>query len=50
MRISKYKTFLLKVTYQIGPKKLLLLKKIKDTVPWIYLIEDLNGEEIIGTF
>ena len=29
LRISKYKTFLLKVTLQIGPKKNLLLKKLK---------------------
>ena len=25
-------------------------KKIKDTVPWTYVINDLNGEEIIETF
>ena len=24
--------------------------KIKNTVPWTYLIEDLNGEKIVGTF
>ena len=23
--------------------------KIKNTVPWVYVINDLNGEEIIGT-
>ena len=27
-----------------------IIKKIKNTVPWTYLINDLNGEEIIGTF
>ena len=27
-----------------------VIKKIKDTVPWTYVINDLNGEEIIGTF
>ena len=27
-----------------------VIKKVKNTVPWTYLIEDLNGEEIIGTF
>ena len=26
------------------------LKKVKNTVPWTYVISDLNGEEIIGTF
>ena len=31
-------------------KKYLLLKKVKNTVPWTYVINDLNGEEIIGTF
>ena len=31
-------------------KKYLLLKKVKNTVPWTYVINDLNGEEITGTF
>ena len=31
-------------------KKYLLLKKLKNIVPWTYVINDLNGEEIIGTF
>ena len=26
------------------------MKKIKNTVPWTYVISDLNGEEIIGSF
>ena len=26
------------------------LKKVKNTVPWTYVINDLNDEEIIGTF
>ena len=25
-------------------------KNVKDTVPWIYVIEGLNGEETVGTF
>ena len=25
-------------------------KKVKNTVPWTYVINDLNSEEIIGTF
>ena len=32
----------------IGQK--FLFSKIKNTVPWTYVINDLNGEEIIGTF
>ena len=27
-----------------------MIKKIKNTVPWTYFINDLNGEEIVGTF
>ena len=41
---------MLKAILQIGLKKSLPLKKIKNTVPWTYVINDLNGEEIIGTF
>ena len=26
-----------------------MIKKIKNTVPWTYVIDDLNGEEITGT-
>ena len=27
-----------------------MIKGIKNTVPWTYVINDLNDEEIIGTF
>ena len=27
-----------------------MIKEIKNTVPWTYVITDLNGEEIIRTF
>ena len=27
-----------------------VIKKIKSTVPWTYVISDLNEEEIIGSF
>ena len=47
VRISKYKIVLLKDILQIGLKKFLLLKKNKKTVPWTYVINDLNAEEII---
>ena len=26
-----------------------MIKKVKNTVPWTYVINDLNGEEIAGT-
>ena len=43
------KTFLLKPIIHIGLKKLLSFKKRKKTVPWIYVIGDLNREEIVGS-
>ena len=27
-----------------------MIKEVKNTVPWTSVINDLNGEEIIGTF
>ena len=29
--------------------QIFVIKEIKNTVPWTYVINDLNGEEIIGT-
>ena len=31
-------------------EEIFVIKKIKNTVPWTYVINDLNDEEIIGTF
>ena len=31
-------------------EEVFVVSKVKDTVPWTYVINDLNGEEIIGTF
>ena len=27
-----------------------MIKKIKNTIPWTYVVNDLKGEEITGTF
>ena len=27
-----------------------MIKKFESTAPWMYVIEDLNREEIVGTF
>ena len=27
-----------------------MISKFKNTVPWTYLISDLNGEEVVGMF
>ena len=31
-------------------EEILVISKIENTVPWTYVINDLNGEEIFGTF
>ena len=31
-------------------EEIFIIKKIKNAVPWTYVVNDLNGEEIIGTF
>ena len=44
------KTFLHKITLQIDRRKFLLLKKVKNTVPWTYVTRDLNGRDIVEAF
>ena len=31
-------------------EEVFVINKIKNTVPWTYVIDDLNDEEIIGSF
>ena len=31
-------------------EEVFVIKKVKNTVPWTYVINDLNGEVITGTF
>ena len=47
---SKYKNTFAKGYTPNWFKELFVIKEIKNTVPWTYVINDLNGEEIIGTF
>ena len=50
LRISKYKNIFSKGYTPNWPKEVFVVSKIKNTVPWTYVINDLDGEEIIGTF
>ena len=50
MRISKYKNIFATGYTPIWSEEDFVIKKIKSTVSWTYVINDLNGEEIIGTF
>ena len=49
VRISKYKNIFAK-GYMPNWSEEFFVSKIKNTVSWTYAINDLNGEEIIGTF
>ena len=50
IRISKYKNIFAKGYMSNWSQDVFVVRKIKNTVPWTYIINDLNGEEIIGTF
>ena len=50
VRISKYKNIFTKRYTPIWPEEVFVISKIKNTVPWTYNINDLKGEEAIGTF
>ena len=50
IRISKYKNIFAKEYMPSWSEEVFVIKKVKNTVPWTYVINDLNGEEITGTF
>ena len=50
VRISKYKNIFAKGYSPNCTEKVFVVSKIKNTVLWTYVINDLNGEKIIGTF
>ena len=50
VRISKYKNIFAKGYTPDWFEEVFVIKKIRNTVPWTYVINDLNGEEITATF
>ena len=50
VRISKYKNIFAKGYMPSWREEVFVIKKVKNTIPWTYVINDLNGEEIVGTF
>ena len=50
VRISKYKNVFAKGYTPNWSEEVFVIKKVKNTVPWTYVIDNLNGEEITGTF
>ena len=49
-RISKSKNIFAKGYMPNSSEEVFIISKIKNTVPWTYVINDLNGQEIIGSF
>ena len=50
VRISKVKNVFAKGYTPNLSEEIFVVKKIKNTVPWTYVISDLNGEDIICSF
>ena len=50
IRISKYKNIFAKGYTPNWSEEVFIIKKVKNTGCWTYVIKDLNGEEILGTF
>ena len=50
IRISKYKNIFAKGYTPNWSEEVFMIKEVKNTVPWTYVINDLNGEEIAVTF
>ena len=50
VRISKYKNISAEGDTPNWSDEVSAIKKVENTVPWAYVINDLNGEEVIGTF
>ena len=50
VRISKYKNIFAKGYVPNLSEEVFIVNEIKNTVPWTYTINGLNGEKVIGTF
>ena len=50
VRISKQKNIFAKGYTLNWSEEIFVVSKIKNTIPWTYVINDLNGKEMIGTF
>ena len=50
VRISKYNNIFAKGYTPYSSEEVFVISKIKNTVPWAYVISDLNGEEITRSF
>ena len=50
VRISNFKNIFAEGYTPNRSKKIFIVNKINDTIPYTYTLKDLNGEEITGSF
>ena len=50
VRISKFKNVFAKGHTPNWSEEIFVVKKVKNIVPWTYVISDLNREDIVGSF
>ena len=50
VRISNYINVFLKFYTPNWSREVFVIKKVKNTSLWIYVINDVNGKEIVGAF
>ena len=50
VRISKYEKLFPKGYTSSWSEEVFVIRKIRNAVPWTYVINDINGEEIVGRF
>ena len=50
VRILKYKNIFPKGYVRNWYEEVFVIKRVKNAVPWTYVISDLKVEEIVGTF
>ena len=50
VRVWKYRNTFAKGYTPNWSEEIFVISKIRNTVPWTYVINDHNGEQIIGTF
>ena len=50
VRTSKYKNIFARRWTPNWSEEVFVIKKVKKNAPWTYVISDLKGEEILGTF
>ena len=50
VRLLQYKSIFAKGYTSSWSEEVFVIKKVKKAALWIYVLSDLNGEEVVGTF